>query len=92
MTILTKMPQIALVAGELSGDLLGTGLIAALRMHYPHARFGGIGGPGMIKQGLRSLVPLEWLVALEIVDAIGPKCVRTTLKKTYSSRGGASSG
>ncbi len=27
------------------------------------------------------------LVELEIVDAIGPECVRTTLKKTNSSLG-----
>jgi hypothetical protein len=32
------------------------------------------------------------LVALEIVDAISPECVRTTLKKTSSSRGCASNG
>jgi len=32
------------------------------------------------------------LVALEVVDAIGRECVRTTLKKTTSSRGRRSSG
>ena len=32
------------------------------------------------------------LVALEIVDAISPECVRTTLKKTNSSRGCANNG
>jgi transposase len=32
------------------------------------------------------------LVELEVVDAIGPECVRTTLKKTNSSRGCANSG
>jgi len=32
------------------------------------------------------------LVELEVVDAISPECVRTTLKKTNSSRGCASSG
>ena len=32
------------------------------------------------------------LVELEVVDTIGPECVRTTLKKTSSSRGCASNG
>ena len=31
------------------------------------------------------------LVELEVVDSISPECVRTTLKKTNSSRGCASS-
>jgi len=29
----------------------------------------------------------QWMVELEIVDSIGPECVRTTLKKTNSSLG-----
>ncbi|MEZ5579472.1 MAG: hypothetical protein R3F36_13260 [Candidatus Competibacteraceae bacterium] len=39
--------------------------MAALKTHYPHARFSGVVEPGMIEQGLRSLVPLERLAVID---------------------------
>lgn len=43
-------PVIALIAGEASGDQLGSDLIAALHQRYPQARCVGVGGPRMAAQ------------------------------------------
>lgn len=55
------MPTIGIVAGESSGDLLGSHLIAALKKHRPDLEFVGIAGPKMISQGANSLYPMERL-------------------------------
>jgi len=52
---------IGIVAGETSGDLLGSQLIRALREHMPALRFVGIGGPRMEAAGLEAWYPLEKL-------------------------------
>lgn len=55
------MPTIGIVAGEASGDLLGSHLIAALKEKHPDLRFVGIAGPKMLSEGARSLFPMERL-------------------------------
>ncbi len=48
----TGAPRIALVAGEASGDVLGAGLVAALRERHPGAVFAGVGGDAMRAAGV----------------------------------------
>jgi lipid-A-disaccharide synthase len=64
-------PLVALIAGEQSGDILGAGLMAALRQRYPRIRFIGVGGTLMAEQGLHSFFPMERLSVMGITEVLG---------------------
>lgn len=55
------MVKIAIVAGEASGDLLGSHLIKALKNHRSDLEFFGIAGPKMQAEGAKTLYPIERL-------------------------------
>ena len=63
-------PLYGIVAGELSGDALGAGLIDAIRARQPDARFVGIAGPAMLERGCESLADMERLSVMGLVEPL----------------------
>ncbi|MCH4090879.1 lipid-A-disaccharide synthase [Acetobacter sp.] len=67
---MTDAPLIWLLAGEASGDVLGSRLMAALRKQQPDVRFAGVGGPRMTEAGLISLFPMRDLAVMGLVEIL----------------------
>ena len=63
--------RIGLVAGEVSGDTLGAGLIRELRARHPDAIFEGIAGPQMVSEGCVALFEMDELSVMGLVEVLG---------------------
>jgi len=74
--------RIGVIAGETSGDILGAGLMQAIRRLCPDAQFEGIGGPRMLAEGFHSFFPMERLSVMGFIEPLGrlPELLR--IKKT----------
>ena len=66
----SSAPSLALVAGEVSGDMLAARLMAGLRPRLPGVTFSGIGGPRMHEQGLVSDVAMETLTVRGLLPVL----------------------
>jgi len=64
-------PNILISAGESSGDLYASKLVAALRERLPEARFFGCAGERMRREGVRAVVSAEDLAVVGLVEVLG---------------------
>jgi lipid-A-disaccharide synthase len=62
--------RVGLVAGESSGDLLGAGLITAVRERIPDALFEGVAGPEMLAAGCERWADAEELAVMGLVEPL----------------------
>jgi lipid-A-disaccharide synthase len=85
----TSGPLIGIVANEPSGDQLGALLIGALRALRPDLRFVGVAGPKMLAQGCASLLPMERLSVMGLVEVVKvlPQLLRARRELVTGLRG-----
>ncbi len=82
MTAAKKRLKIFIIAGEVSGDVLG----AKIMHEMPGAEFVGIGGQNMQSAGLKSLFPMGDLSVMGVFEVIGHlKTLTSRIKQTINA-------
>lgn len=64
------MKKFFLIAGEASGDVLGSKLIRELKKLQPQAEFLGVGGKLMQAEGLKTIFPMEELSVMGFLEIL----------------------
>lgn len=79
--------RIGIVANEPSGDLLAAGLMRELKKRVPGVVFDGVGGPLMEREGMKSLIPMDRLTVMGLVEVVkhlpGLLSIRRGLKRHF---------
>ncbi len=77
-----KKIKVFIIAGEVSGDVLG----ARIMREMPDAEFVGVGGENMTSIGLRSLFPMSDLAVMGIVEVLAhAKTLKKRIKETANA-------
>jgi lipid-A-disaccharide synthase len=64
-------PLVYMIAGELSGDVIGGALMSAIKTRTGNrARFAGVGGDAMAAEGLESVFPMDELSIFELHEIL----------------------
>jgi lipid-A-disaccharide synthase len=70
MLSISSALRVGIVANEPSGDQLGAGLIRGIREQVPEVQFEGVAGPQMQAAGCHSLLPMEALSVMGLVEVV----------------------
>lgn len=62
--------RIALVAGEISGDILGGAIVAALKARHPDIHCYGVAGPRMIAAGCEAIASIDVLSVMGLAEVL----------------------
>ncbi len=76
----------ALCAGEASGDLLGAGLIEALKARFPDAQFAGIGGEAMRAAGMDTWHDAQELAVMGLSEVLAHLPRLLQLRRAFRER------
>ncbi len=80
------MPQIAVVAGETSGDIHAANLIAALRELRPELDVWGVGGEKMAEAGAEVILDYREFSAMGLTDVLAKLPQLSRVKKLITSQ------
>jgi lipid-A-disaccharide synthase len=85
-----SLNTLGMVAGEASGDLLASLVLAGVKRRWPDARCQGIGGPRMAEQGFEAWWPHERLAVRGYIEVLrhyrGIVGIRNELKARWLSQ------
>jgi lipid-A-disaccharide synthase len=65
-----KVPTVAMVAGEISGDLLAGLLLDGMKSRWPELQYVGIGGPQLVRRGFDAWWPSDKLAVRGYVEVL----------------------